>query len=90
MILKKSYHNILKLTFFIMTILILTTNIVSNKAYFLNNVQETSPLTGRLSQLSTADAWMSDGRVICKESNDQLYPQICSDGAGGAIITWED
>jgi hypothetical protein len=91
MILKKLYHKILKSTYFIMTIIILTINIVSNKACFLNNnIRETSPLTGRLSQLSTADAWMIDGTVICNESNDQLYSQIYSDAMGGAIITWED
>lgn len=88
---KKLCHKILKSTFFIMTIIILSINVVSNKACFPNNsIQETSPLTSRLSQLSTADAWMNDGIVICDESNDQQYSQIVSDTMGGAIITWED
>lgn len=34
--------------------------------------------------------WDLNGNEICTESNDQLYPQICSDGAGGAIIVWQD
>ncbi|MFX1442107.1 MAG: hypothetical protein ACFFHV_01725 [Promethearchaeota archaeon] len=34
--------------------------------------------------------WISDGVVICQDQNGQGYPQICSDGAGGAIITWQD
>ncbi|MFX1450947.1 MAG: hypothetical protein ACFFCM_08895, partial [Promethearchaeota archaeon] len=35
-------------------------------------------------------AWMADGVAICTASYDQEYPQICSDGMGGAIITWQD
>ncbi|NVM35317.1 MAG: hypothetical protein HWN81_06955 [Candidatus Lokiarchaeota archaeon] len=34
--------------------------------------------------------WTINGTAICTESHDQFYPKICSDGAGGAIITWED
>ena len=41
-------------------------------------------------QLSAANTWPLNGRAISTEKNDQWYPQICSDGAGGAIITWED
>jgi hypothetical protein len=34
--------------------------------------------------------WTADGVAICNASNNQYNPEICSDGAGGAIITWED
>ena len=34
--------------------------------------------------------WVENGTAICTASNDQRYPQIVSDDAGGAIITWED
>ncbi len=34
--------------------------------------------------------WTSNGVVICNAGNDQDSPTIVSDGAGGAIITWED
>ncbi len=34
--------------------------------------------------------WTADGVAICTESDDQQLAQICSDGAGGAIITWRD
>ena len=34
--------------------------------------------------------WITDGEVICAASYEQVDPQICRDGAGGAIITWED
>ncbi|NVM04339.1 MAG: hypothetical protein HWN67_18580, partial [Candidatus Helarchaeota archaeon] len=40
---------------------------------------------------STGDIeWTIDGVVLCNESLNQNVPQICSDGVGGAIITWED
>ncbi len=35
-------------------------------------------------------AWATDGVSLCAASNDQRYPQIASDGVGGAIVTWED
>ncbi len=34
--------------------------------------------------------WTPNGKAICIEIGNQLYPQICSDGAGGATITWRD
>jgi hypothetical protein len=34
--------------------------------------------------------WPQDGKVICGEGSDQLYPVLCSDGANGALITWMD
>ncbi len=34
--------------------------------------------------------WTSDGVVICNSALNQYYPAITSDGAGGAIITWQD
>ena len=34
--------------------------------------------------------WTVDGIPICTAINVQAYPDICSDGAGGAIITWRD
>ncbi|MFX1452749.1 MAG: hypothetical protein ACFFCM_18070, partial [Promethearchaeota archaeon] len=30
------------------------------------------------------------GIPICYATGDQQYPEICSDGSGGAIIAWED
>ncbi len=35
-------------------------------------------------------SWTYNGRPICDEIGWQMAPQICSDGSGGAIITWED
>ncbi|MHA1271102.1 MAG: hypothetical protein ACTSPY_15015 [Candidatus Helarchaeota archaeon] len=34
--------------------------------------------------------WEVNGVVICNYSNSQTFPEICSDGNGGAIITWFD
>ena len=34
--------------------------------------------------------WTTDGVSLCTAANEQLYPQLVSDGAGGAIITWQD
>ncbi len=35
-------------------------------------------------------AWQTNGVPICTAANDQWYPEIVSDGSGGAIITWLD
>ena len=34
--------------------------------------------------------WSDNGSASCTASGNQQYPQIISDGAGGAIITWQD
>ena len=35
-------------------------------------------------------SWLENGNVICTAVSDQMRARICSDGAGGAIITWDD
>lgn len=35
-------------------------------------------------------AWPADGRSLCAAASTQIEPTICSDGAGGAIVTWQD
>jgi hypothetical protein len=35
-------------------------------------------------------AWPADGRALCTASGSQHSSTIASDGAGGAIVTWED
>jgi hypothetical protein len=39
---------------------------------------------------SGAVQWSADGVALCTSSNTQQYAQIVSDGAGGAIVAWED
>ena len=34
--------------------------------------------------------WATNGAAVCTAAEDQRYPQIISDGADGAIITWMD
>jgi len=40
---------------------------------------------------STGDIkWLTNGVPICTKSSSELEPRICSDGANGAIILWQD
>jgi hypothetical protein len=39
---------------------------------------------------SGSDLWTADGVIICNETNIQTKPVIASDGAGGAVIAWDD
>ncbi|HEY5132694.1 MAG TPA: FlgD immunoglobulin-like domain containing protein, partial [Candidatus Krumholzibacteriaceae bacterium] len=39
---------------------------------------------------SGAVQWAANGVAICTATGDQFSPTVVSDGAGGAIITWED
>lgn len=34
--------------------------------------------------------WAADGVVVSAAAGQQIWPMLVSDGAGGAIITWED
>ncbi|KPJ58290.1 MAG: hypothetical protein AMJ46_14420, partial [Latescibacteria bacterium DG_63] len=34
--------------------------------------------------------WTANGVAICTAPNHQRYPEIISDGAGGAVIAWQD
>jgi hypothetical protein len=35
-------------------------------------------------------AWPVDGRALCTAAGNRFFPVIVSDGAGGAIVTWQD
>ena len=35
-------------------------------------------------------AWPANGKAVCLVGGHQLFPEIVSDGAGGAIVLWED
>ncbi|MGI8905008.1 MAG: hypothetical protein ACR2IE_00765 [Candidatus Sumerlaeaceae bacterium] len=37
-----------------------------------------------------APQWTANGVAVSTAANDQLFPQIAADAAGGAIITWPD
>lgn len=34
--------------------------------------------------------WTANGKAICTAANDQVDPQLCTDGSGGAVIVWTD
>jgi hypothetical protein len=34
--------------------------------------------------------WAADGVAICTDAAEQLFPNLTSDNAGGAIVTWQD
>lgn len=34
--------------------------------------------------------WVNNGTAVCNATLNQQYPQMCTDGAGGSIITWVD
>ena len=35
-------------------------------------------------------AWPVDGRALCTATGNQQFPVLVSDGAGGAIVAWQD
>ncbi len=43
----------------------------------------------KVSHLGIA-AWQPDGKNLCNAAGAQKVPQLVSDGAGGAIVVWED
>jgi hypothetical protein len=45
--------------------------------------------TQRVSAAGVAQ-WTANGAALCTAANNQQYPTIVSDGAGGAIVAWQD
>jgi hypothetical protein len=35
-------------------------------------------------------AWLAGGVAVCTDSSDQAQPSVCADGAGGALLVWQD
>jgi hypothetical protein len=50
----------------------------------------TSDIYAQRVNAAGAPQWASDGVAICAAANTQDSPTIAPDGAGGAIVTWED
>ncbi len=76
----------------ILIIVVISTVFLMNRFFATKNqtIGESSATNIEIPQLSFETLWTPNGMVICTAENDQNYPQICSDGAGGAIITWVD
>lgn len=43
-----------------------------------------------LSDGTLAPGWTQDGTALCTAFGEQKLPTVASDGAGGAIVTWQD
>jgi hypothetical protein len=39
---------------------------------------------------SGATQWLAGGVAVCTATTDQTFPVVASDGAGGAIVNWQD
>jgi len=50
----------------------------------------TGDIYARRVNASGTPQWTADGVAICNAANSQAHPALVSDGAGGAIITWDD
>jgi len=50
----------------------------------------TFDITAQRLDATGAQLWPTAGIVVSSSANDQRNPKLCSDGAGGAIITWYD
>jgi Secretion system C-terminal sorting domain len=49
-----------------------------------------SDIYARRVNASGVPQWTADGVALCTAASNQYYPTIVSDGAGGAIVTWQD
>ena len=90
--LKTRNPKFLILTFLIVLLIIFTIDLVPNKLYFLKKQNQESLESLNMDTLvsSSSNSWTPNGTAICTEEEDQTDIQICSDGTGGAIITWQD
>ncbi len=89
---KKNNYKIIGVVFSLFLLVICTTHSTS---ITYNNLEKqiSDELTDSKlfnPQLSSNIKWAANGTIICNETYDQELPQICSDGLGGAIITWLD
>ncbi|MFX1499220.1 MAG: hypothetical protein ACFFBH_17020 [Promethearchaeota archaeon] len=89
---KNRHFRILIITLFIIPIILFNTNPISIIPYSSNDQIQEDSLKFKIEtpHLSFPDVWSPNGTAICTADNYQGYVQICSDGEGGAIITWED
>jgi hypothetical protein len=51
---------------------------------------DSSDIYAQKINLVGTNLWGANGTMICAKSYDQILPELCSDGAGGAVITWQD
>lgn len=60
--------------------------------YPLNISKESEPFrtTLKISQTNPQTRWGNNGTAVCTAVDWQNFPQLCSDGEGGAVIAWYD
>jgi hypothetical protein len=51
---------------------------------------EDSDIYAQKIDLDGSIVWEKDGVPVCKAPANQMAPQLCGDGNGGAVITWYD
>jgi len=84
---KKTNSKILILTLILISIIPLSIELFPTR----NQALERSKIfNAETPQLSFETYWEPNGTAICTASEDQWISYICSDGEGGAIITWID
>ena len=89
---KKKILKVLLLTLCVISQIFLLIAITKIENPFLRNDtwEKSTKTETELPQLSFSPIWAPNGTIISTASGNQYDPQICSDGAGGAIITWQD
>lgn len=81
------YKNILIIQILVISIFLFSTTYNSSKNTPLyNNLNQ--PF--KIIEKNAITSWLKNGIVICNASGDAMYPKICSDGKGGAVIVWHD
>ena len=87
---KHILKQIVLLTFLVLTLVPFALLTLSNTSFNVFN----SPISVPKDEDVSQSAWTSNGNILCNAINDQGslsgVTVMCSDGAGGAIITWTD
>lgn len=50
----------------------------------------TADVYARRVDRSGTPLWTANGVAVCTATGSQVWPAVCSDGAGGAIVAWQD
>jgi len=63
---------------------------ITNSSIENQTLESSQPSKTKQDQNPSASAWITNGLPVCIEGNEAMLRSICSDGADGAIIAWED
>jgi hypothetical protein len=87
---KKSQYLFLIFVELLSFIIILNISLNKNLAPFDNLEEKPMKQKEQIPSLSGGRVWSINGKAICTENFNQENLHMCSDGAGGAIIVWQD